>query len=163
MWASSASVLLIVSGVMLSTTSCTALYFIEDTIARRRAELDALPVDEPVAQLLSPTCEPTLRHVIEVHRHHWACLRYRKKVLDDFFAEARKVGQAPRVSKRQRVAPTFADEEDASRPPLPRHHRAPTAKKRTSPAAKAAARMARVARVASREQAAADGRSTKTP
>ena len=67
----------------------------------------------PPPQLLIPTCEPTLRAVIAAQKAHWSCLRDIKKgELDDFFAEAARVGQAPRVSKRSRTATTFADEAD---------------------------------------------------
>ena len=69
---------------------------------------------EPPPQLLTPSCEATLRAVIEVHKVHWPVLNYRKKVLDDFFAEAARIGCAPRASKRARIAPTFADEEVSS-------------------------------------------------
>ena len=32
----------------------------------------------PTAQILAPTCEPSLREVIEVHRAHWPALRHRR-------------------------------------------------------------------------------------
>ena len=44
-------------------------------------------------------------------RPHAFVRSYRTKFIDAFFAEAARVGQAPRISKRARVAPTFADEE----------------------------------------------------
>ena len=73
------------------------------------------PASEPPPTLLQPTCEPTLREVIDQLKPHWPCLRYKKAMLDDFFAEAQRVGQAPRVSKRARVATQFADEEPKGR------------------------------------------------
>jgi hypothetical protein len=69
----------------------------------------------PTPQLLSRSCEPTLRAVIGVQRAHFACLRYDKKTLDRFFADAAQKGQPERVSKRARVAPTLPGEEDEKR------------------------------------------------
>ncbi|EOD17519.1 hypothetical protein EMIHUDRAFT_118559 [Emiliania huxleyi CCMP1516] len=64
--------------------------------------------------LLAPSVEPTLRSVLAHNAPHWSGLRYSEKAVQDFFAEAARVGSAPRVSKRQRTAPAFADEERAN-------------------------------------------------
>lgn len=86
-------------------------------------------VSERPPELLQPTCEATLRECINQLKPHWPCLRYKPKTLDDFFAEAQRVGKAPRVSKRARTETKFADE-PVVRKSLPTAPKRPTAAQR---------------------------------
>ena len=107
-------------------------------------------ITEPPPTLLNMQTEPTLRAVIEMNKPFWDnALRYRPKTLDDFFAEAARVGQAQRVSKRARVAPTFADEVKA-----PKASKGPSKGVRPSSSDKAARIAARAAKASARKSAA---------
>jgi type IV secretory pathway VirB10-like protein len=113
---------------------------------------------EPPPQLLSHSTEPTLRAVLSTHKLHWPCLRVKPKALESFFAEARRVGSAQRVSKRARVAPLFADEAQ----PLAKSTPSPSQAKQRSPEARAVARAVRAAaRNAAEEELATAERAAK--
>ena len=101
-----------------STTGCSLCrYNSRVTCECCEAVLRVLLGSSPPATsptLLAPSVEPTLRSVLAHNAPHWSGLRYSEKAVQDFFAEAARVGSAPRVSKRQRTAPAFADEERAN-------------------------------------------------
>lgn len=56
-WASAASTMLAVCSLTMSSTTLAAMYYIEDTVAKRRKELEQYPTDEEVAQLEASEAE----------------------------------------------------------------------------------------------------------